>query len=187
MEEIYLARVDSARMRYTEADVRFMTGMIHHHAQAIEMSALAPDHTANPRIHTLARRITNAQRDEIATMRRWLHDRDLPAPPPMEEMAAHAAMGHAQMQGMSMPGMLTPEQMQSLRQAHGDAFDRLFLTLMIQHHRGAMSMVKELFATDGAGQDEEVFKFASDVQVDQATEVARMEGMLSALQLDAVP
>jgi uncharacterized protein (DUF305 family) len=184
MEEIYLARLDSARTRFTEADVRFMTRMIHHHAQAIEMAELVPERTSNPQIRTLAGRIINAQNDEIAIMRRWLQDRDQPVPPSPAEMAAHAAMGHGTAHPMDMPGMATPAQLQALRDARGTAFDRLFLTLMIDHHQGAVTMVHELFATDGAGQDEEVFKFASDAQVDQGTEVARMKAMLAALPGD---
>jgi uncharacterized protein (DUF305 family) len=158
--------------------VDFMTGMIGHHAQALVMSALAPTHGASATIQTLAARITNSQKDEIAIMQRWLRDREQTVPEVHIDgtnMMVHGA-GH----GM-MPGMLTPEQMDQLDEARGGEFDRLFLTLMIQHHRGAVSMVRELFATDGAGQDEAVFKFASDVQVDQTTEVARMERMLAAL------
>ena len=181
MEEIYLARLDSARMRFTEADVRFMTRMIHHHAQAVEMAELVPERTSNAQIRTLAGRIINAQNDEMTIMRRWLEDRRQPVPPSPTEMAAHAAMGHGTAHPMDMPGMATPAQLQALRDARGTAFDRLFLTLMIDHHKGAVTMVHELFATDGAGQDEEVFKFASDAQVDQGTEVARMEAMLEAL------
>jgi uncharacterized protein (DUF305 family) len=175
-EAIFRARVDSARGRYTDADVLFMTGMIHHHAQAIEMSRMAPDHTTDPTIHTLAARIINAQRDEIATMQRWLRDRDQPVP------ELHVSDAGVMVHGgdhMHMPGMLTPAQIGELRAARGDAFDRLFLTLMIQHHNGAVEMVHTLFATDGAGQDEDVFRFASDVQVDQITEVRRMRLMLA--------
>ncbi len=80
-----------------------------------------------------------------------------------------------------MPGMLTPAQMSQLEAARGPEFDRLFLTFMIQHHRGAVAMVKQLFGTPGAAQDETVFKFANDVNVDQTTEIARMERMLAAL------
>lgn len=184
LEAIYRARIDSARMRFTAADVRFMTGMISHHAQALVMSRLAPSREASASIRTLAARIINAQNDEIATMQRWLRDRNQPVPEVHGEGTmpmAHGA-GHA-----SMPGMLTPEQMAELEQARGAAFDRLFLTYMIQHHRGAVAMVRELFSTDGAGQDEEVFKFASDAQVDQDTEIARMELMLEALPPSAGP
>ena len=186
LEAIYRARTDSARMRFSEADVRFMTPMIGHHAQALVMSAMAPTHGASPTIRTLAARITNAQRDEIETMQRWLRDRGQPVPEVHIEgthLMLHGA-GHA----MQMPGMLTQEQLDELDRARGAEFDRLFLTSMIQHHRGAVVMVHELFNTDGAGQDEEVFKFASDVQVDQTTEIARMESMLSALpQAGRVP
>jgi uncharacterized protein (DUF305 family) len=179
IEALYRARQDSLRMRYTTADVDFMTGMIGHHAQALVMSALAPTHGAGPSIRTLAARITNSQQDEIAIMQRWLRDRDQTVPE--VHIDGTNLMIHGAEHAMMMPGMLTPEQMHQLEQAHGVEFDRLFLTLMIQHHRGAVTMVRDLFATDGAGQDEAVFKFASDVQVDQTTEVARMERMLAAL------
>lgn len=182
IEAIFRARQDSARMRFTEADVHFMTGMIAHHAQALVMAAMAPTHGASPAIRTLAARIYNAQEDEIATMQRWLRDRGQPVP------EVHADGGHVVVHGahhhMDMPGMLTPEQLETLDRARGPEFDRLFLTFMIEHHRGAVIMVRELFATDGAGQDAEIFRFASDVQVDQTTEIARMERMLSALAAD---
>ncbi|MHB1167815.1 MAG: DUF305 domain-containing protein [Longimicrobiales bacterium] len=187
IEALYRARVDSARSRFTEADVEFMTGMIHHHAQAIEMSQLAPTHAASESIRTLAARIINAQQDEIATMQRWLRDRGQPVPE-VHRMDDGRAMVHApDMQHggghdhTMMPGMLTEAELASLRAAHGVAFDRLFLQLMIRHHQGAVTMVQDLFATDGAGQDEDVFRFATDVHVDQRTEVARMERMLDAM------
>jgi uncharacterized protein (DUF305 family) len=170
-----IARTDSLRRPYTEADIRFMTDMIGHHSQAITMSGWAPSHGADASIQTLAARIVNAQQDEIATMRQWLSERSQPVPQPDSGMAGH------QMHAMLMPGMLTPEQMRQLDQARGPAFDRLFLTSMIQHHRGAVSMVEALFATPGAARDETVFKFANDVNVDQSTEIARMETMLAAL------
>ena len=181
-EDLYLARLDSARMRFTDADVAFMTNMIHHHAQAIEMAELVPGRAAHPQMPTLAGRIINAQNDEIATMRRWLEERGLPLPLTAAEMASHAAMGHGAAHPADMPGMATPEQMAALRASRGAEFDRLFLTLMIDHHEGAVTMVKELFATDGAAQDDVVFKFASDAQVDQSTEIARMRLMLEAMQ-----
>lgn len=165
LEAIYLARMDSVRMTFSPADVRFMTGMIGHHAQAIEMAGLAESHGASPAIVVLAARVINAQKDEIAAMEQWLKARGQPLP-----VAGHA---HAH-----MPGMLTPEQMRELDAARGQAFDRLFLRYMIQHHNGAVTMVHELFRTDGAAQNEAVFKLASDIQVDQITEVARMELML---------
>jgi uncharacterized protein (DUF305 family) len=179
LEAIYRARTDSARMRFTEADVRFMTDMIGHHAQALVMAALVPTHGASPEIRTLAARIINAQEDEIATMQQWLRDRNQPVPE--VHVMGTTLMVHGADHARHMPGMLSAEQMQELDRARGGEFDRLFLTFMIQHHRGAVTMVHELFATDGAGQDEEVFKFASDVQVDQATEIARMELMLQSL------
>jgi uncharacterized protein (DUF305 family) len=170
-----IARTDSLRRPYTEADIRFMSDMIGHHAQAITMAGWAPTHGADPSIRTLAARIVNAQQDEIASMRQWLRERNQPVPEPDSGMAGH------HMHPMLMPGMLTPEQMAQLDQARGPAFDRLFLTSMIQHHRGAVSMVDALFNTPGAGRDETVFKFANDVSVDQSTEIARMESMLAAL------
>lgn len=197
LEAIYKARTDSARTRFNEADVRFMTDMIHHHAQALVMAGFAPSHGASPTIQTLAARIINAQKDEIATMERWLRDRGQPVPEiHVEETAAaeggdeHAmhsdhmthGAGHDSTHAADhlMPGMLTPEQMRELGAARGPEFDRLFLTYMIQHHQGAVTMVDELFATDGAAQDPLTFKLASDVQVDQRTEIDRMEKMLSA-------
>ena len=179
IEALFRARQDSARMRFTAADVDFMTGMIHHHAQALHMTRLAIPHGASPQVQTLAARITNAQRDEIALMQQWLRDRDQPIPKVHvtdSEVAVHGP-GHAH----DMPGMLTPDQLRELEAARDAAFDRTFLTLMIQHHRGAVTMVHELFATDGAAQDEEAFRIASDVQVDQITEIARMESMLEAM------
>ena len=162
-----------------------MSGMIGHHAQAIVMSAWAPSHGANPAVSRLAERIINAQRDEITTMQQWLRDRLQPVPDaqPMKMDAMHdmAGMSMSSMSNALMPGMLTDAQMKALDAAHGKIFDQLFLTFMIQHHRGATSMVKDLFGTDGAAQDETVFKFASDVNVDQTTEIARMELMLVTL------
>jgi uncharacterized protein (DUF305 family) len=160
-------RADSLRRPYTEADIAFMTHMMGHHAQAVRIAGLAPSHGAGPAVRRLAERIANAQVDEIATMRQWLQDRGREGLP-----AAHA---------MQMPGTLTEQQMEHLDAARGEAFDRLFLTSMIQHHRGALAMVRELFAVPGAGRDETVFKFASDVSADQSTEIARMETMLATL------
>ncbi len=178
LEAIYWARLDSARTRFTPADVHFMTGMISHHGQALVMAGMASTHGASESVLTLAARIINAQRDEIATMQQWLRDRGQPAP------TVVVTKGRMMIEGghpMQMPGMLTDEQMGELDRARGVEFDRLFLVSMIQHHRGAVTMVHDLFATDGAGQDEAVFKFASDVQVDQSTEIARMERLLAAL------
>ena len=172
------ARADSARYPYTEADVRFMTGMIGHHSQAIVMAGWAPGHGASASVRTLAERIVNAQQDEIATMQQWLRDRRRPVP---EAAGATSTATHGPGHEMSMPGMLTHAQLKELDQAEGPEFDRLFLTFMIQHHRGAVSMVKDLFGSYGAAQDETVFKFANDVNVDQSTEIARMERMLAGL------
>ena len=175
------AQADSVRHAYTPADVDFMTHMIGHHAQAIAMSRWAPTHGASPAVQRLAKRIINAQVDEIATMQNWLRDRLKPVPDatPMGMKMTMNGVEHV----MLMPGMLTEEQMKQLDAARGPEFDRLFLTDMIQHHSGAVSMVRDLFASYGAGQDEIVFKFASDVNVDQTTEIARMEKMLAGLTL----
>jgi uncharacterized protein (DUF305 family) len=156
-----------------------MSHMIGHHAQAIVMSGWAPTHGASPSVRTLAERIINAQQDEIATMQRWLGDRRQPVPQAGDTgmKMSMAGAGHT----MLMPGMLTPEQMQQLDRAKGSEFDHQFLTFMIQHHRGAVTMVQDLFGTPGAARDETVFKFANDVSVDQSTEIARMETMLAAL------
>jgi uncharacterized protein (DUF305 family) len=175
------ARADSARHPWTAADAQFMTHMIGHHAQAIIMANWAPTHDASPSIRVLAARIINAQQDEIATMQRWLRDRRQPVPEAVPGMKmVMDGVEHV----MLMPGMLTDAQMAELDRARGKDFDRLFLTYMIQHHRGATSMVSELFNTFGAGQDETVFKFASDVNVDQTTEIARMQRMLFALMIE---
>jgi uncharacterized protein (DUF305 family) len=177
------ARADSLRYPYTAADVQFMSHMIGHHAQALVMAGWAPSHGANPEVLRLADRIINAQNDEITIMQQWLRDRRQPVPEarpgPMKMMMMMNGMEHE----MLMPGMLTDAQMKELDQARGKEFDRLFLRDMIQHHRGAVSMVNDLFATNGAAQDETVFKFANDVQVDQSTEIARMEKMLAFLTL----
>lgn len=170
-------RTDSLRRPYTEADIRFMGDMIYHHAQAIRIAGWAPTHEASPAVQRLAERIVNAQHDEIATMDQWLSDRGQPVPDPASG-SGHSMPGHSM---HMMPGMLTEAQMQQLDQARGETFDSLFLTFMIQHHRGAVSMVRDLFATRGAARDELVFKFANDVNVDQSTEIARMERMLAAL------
>lgn len=182
------ARADSARYPYTRADIDFMTGMIAHHSQAIVMSRWAPTHGANSSVQLLASRIINAQQDEIATMQQWLRDRQQPVPDGQYHggMDMKMDMGNSSMKmdgsehTALMPGMLTDAQMKQLDAARGAEFDRLFLTFMIQHHRGAIAMVKQLFDTYGAGQDELVFKFATDANVDQTTEIARMQRMLVA-------
>jgi uncharacterized protein (DUF305 family) len=173
-----IAAVDSLRRTVTPADVEFMSMMIGHHAQAIQMSEMAATHDAGPEVRVLAARIINAQHDEIATMQRWLRDHGKPVP---AVEPGYRMVMDGQEHVMLMPGMLSPEQMAALDSARGPAFDRLFLTGMIQHHRGAMSMVEELFRHDGAGQEDVIFKFASDVNVDQTTEVERMRKMLFAM------
>jgi len=178
LDALYRARTDSARRRFTEADVHFVTGMIGHHAQALVMAGLAPTHGASPSVATLCARIINAQNDEIARMQQWLRDRGQPVPE--VRITGTTLMVHGPEHLMHMPGMLTPEQMRELDEARGPDFDRLFLTYMIQHHRGAVTMVRDLFGTDGAAQGDVLFKIASDIQVDQTTEIARMERMLEA-------
>ncbi|HET6760614.1 MAG TPA: DUF305 domain-containing protein [Gemmatimonadaceae bacterium] len=175
------AMADSARLPYTEADVHFMSAMIGHHAQAIVMANWGPTHGASASVLRLAERIINAQDDEIATMQRWLRDRLKPVPE--ARPTGMKMMMNGVEHEMLMPGMLTEAQMKQLDQARGPEFDRLFLTFMIQHHRGAVAMVKQLFDSYGAGQDETVFKFATDVNVDQATEIERMQKMLVSLTL----
>ncbi|MCH8123989.1 MAG: DUF305 domain-containing protein [Bacteroidetes bacterium] len=180
LEALYWARKDSARTLFTDADVEFMTGMIGHHAQALIMAGLAPTHGANTQIQTLCARIINAQQDEIATMQQWLRSRGQPVPEVQitgTTLIVHGAGEHV----TRMPGMLTEKQIHELDDSQGADFDRLFLTYMIQHHRGATVMVDELFSKDGAGQDELAFKLASDINVDQITEIARMERMLRIL------
>ena len=176
------ARADSIRRPYTQADVYFVSGMIDHHSQAILMAGWSRSHGAGHEVRTLSERIINAQQDDITLMRRWLRDRRqlVPAGSPRGMQMIVDGVAHP----MLMPGMLTDDQLDQLDRARGEAYDRLFLTFMIQHHQGAVTMVKELFSTPGAGQDETVFKLASDVNVDQTTEIARMQKMLSELALE---
>ncbi|CAN5628921.1 DUF305 domain-containing protein [soil metagenome] len=183
LEALFRARTDSARMRFTDADVRFMNLMIHHHAQALQLARLAPDRAGSESIRTLAARIINGQTDEIATMQRWLSDRGQ-AVPELHIMGDNVMVhggGHGDHDMSAMPGMLSSDQIAQLARTRGTAFDRLFLTLMIEHHRGAVTMVHDLAGSDGAMQDEDAFRLAADVQVDQATEIARMERMLAAM------
>ena len=155
-----------------------MSGMIPHHAQAIVMAGWAPTHGASPAVLTLCSRIINSQRDEIHLMQTWLRDRNQPVPQPDSSGTVMMDMNGMRMP-MVMPGMLTPEQMKELNAAHGQDFDRLFLQFMIQHHHGAVSMVQDLFATNGAAQDLIVFKLATGINADQTTEIARMQRMLA--------
>ena len=170
------ARADSVRLPYTAADIHFMSGMISHHAQAIKMAKWAPTHGASPAVVRLSERIATSQADEIVFMQSWLRDRRQPVPEP-DPAGMKMKMGDSE-HVMLMPGMLTPEQMAQLDAARGKEFDKLFLTFMIQHHQGAITMVRELFSAHGAGQDESVFQFANDVEIDQEAEIARMRQML---------
>jgi uncharacterized protein (DUF305 family) len=162
-----------------------MQGMIMHHAQAVEMTALIESHTRTKDLRTLGARISHSQSDEIKFMKRWLAARGESLSPPMMEMPGMSMPGmdmssHATHAGhkMLMPGMLTEAQMEALRNAKGAEFDRLFLTGMIQHHGGALIMVKDLFDTAGAGQDAELFNFATDVDSGQRAEIRIMQTML---------
>jgi uncharacterized protein (DUF305 family) len=177
---------------YVPADVKFVQGMIVHHAQAVVMSDWAPTHGARPDLQILCKRIALSQRDEITMMQQWLQDRHLATPDPLHMLPAnHAAAqdtSRMDMDGMDMDshpmlmtGMLTPEQMRQLDSARGPAFDRLFLTGMIQHHQGALDMVATLFATPGAGQQADLFGFATDVDAGQRAEMARMQAMLKTI------
>ena len=158
----------------SSADVQFMQGMIVHHAQAVEMTALIASRTENKDLRSLGARISSSQSDEIKFMKRWLAVRGDPVSPAMPEMAAM----DMSKQPMLMPGMLTPNQMEALKKAKGAEFDQLFLTGMIQHHNGALIMVKDLFDTAGSGQDAELFNFATDVDSGQRAEIRIMQTML---------
>jgi len=187
----------SAGPQYTEADVAFMRDMIMHHAQAVQMTAMVADRAASAEVRQLAQRIERSQDDEIAFMRRWLTRRGEEAPPvPMamhdaaggdqadhaaHDHEAHQASHHAMEDHSEMAGMLSPAQLDALAAASGEAFDRLFLESMIFHHEGAITMVDELFAAPNAGQETEMFDFASHVESDQAIEIARMQRLLTQL------
>ena len=173
------ARKDSVRRPYTAADIEFMSGMIGHHAQAVQMAKWAESHNASKAVTIFCGRVATAQTAEIGLMQQWLAERRQPVPD-ADPRGMKMDMGGTT-HFMAMPGMLTDEQMKQLDASRGIEFDRLFLTFMVQHHRGAIQMVDKLFGTPGAGQDEIVFKFANDVQVDQSTEIDRMMQMLEAL------
>jgi uncharacterized protein (DUF305 family) len=160
------------------ADVQFMQGMIMHHAQAVEMTALIESHTTNKDLRTLGARISHSQSDEINFMKRWLAARGAPLSLPMPDMPNMDKSMDMSAHQMLMPGMLTPKQMDALKKAKGEEFDRLFLTGMIQHHNGALIMVKDLFDTAGAGQDAELFNFTTDVDSGQRAEIRIMQTML---------
>lgn len=180
LEELYWARKDSARMSFTKADVKFMTGMIAHHAQALIMSRMAPSHGARPSLQTLASRIINSQKDEIASMQQWLRERNQPVPHISFDGINMTIMldGQPFTSYRKMRGVLSQQQLEKLSQAHGKAFDQLFLKQMIEHHAGAVFMVENLFATDGAAQGDAAFRLATNIQVDQRTEIERMRQML---------
>jgi len=162
----------------SRADVDFMQGMIMHHSQAVEMTALISSHTEDKDVRAIGAKISSSQADEIRMMQRWLAAR-----------GQATSMGMAGMAGMDMsgntmplmPGMLSAEQMEALRKAHGTEFDRLFLSGMIQHHGGALAMVKDLFNNAGAGQDAEIFDFATDVDNSQRAEIRIMQKLLEEL------
>jgi uncharacterized protein (DUF305 family) len=169
---------------YTKADVEFMQGMMGHHAQAIVMANMAPTHASNAQVKLFCQKVLRSQRDEIELMSEWLKDRG-------ETVPDTSAMAHGDMKmdmdmdmggkPMLMPGMLTPEQMAELGRAQGTAWDTLFLKDMIQHHTGALTMVATLFDSPGAGQQPEIFGYATGVDNDQRAEIGRMQGMLTTI------
>jgi len=199
LEEIYWQRIENSRMNFTQADIDFMTDMIAHHAQALIMSRLAPENDASRTVQTLASRIINAQGDEIRFMQNWLRDRGQPAPEVHidglelmihmpEEDGHHGHHGHDAMHDHSdMPGMLSQEQLEELEAAKGSEFDRLFLKYMIEHHKGAIIMVDQLFSADGAALDREAFDLASGINAEQETEINRMRSMLEEMGESAAP
>jgi uncharacterized protein (DUF305 family) len=172
---------------YTAADVRFMQGMIGHHAQALAMTALIPTRSSRQDIRMLGQRIEVSQKDEIAMMQQWLRDRHQKVPARDAQPGTQTMAGHSMnMPGMAMsdtlmPGMLTSEQLTELAKTTGNEFDKLFLADMIRHHEGALVMVKSLLGTTGSGQEAEVFRFASEVDTDQRAEIARMNALLDTL------
>lgn len=185
LEALYMARIESAASEHHPADARFMVGMIAHHAQALTMTSFAPTAGGSESIRTLCARIFVSQRDEIQLMQSWLADRGLDLPTvnlETGEVEAGHYRGHhgerAAAHALHAPGMLSDWQMEQLGRARGGEYDRLLLEYMIMHHEGAVTMVEELFATDGAALDDTVFRLASDIQVDQRSEISRMKGML---------
>ncbi|HXG69409.1 MAG TPA: DUF305 domain-containing protein [Gemmatimonadaceae bacterium] len=169
-------RAANARPTHVAADVRFMQHMIRHHSQALEMTALVPARTRRPDFLLLSERIEVSQRGEIALMTRWLQKHNAP-------VAAIGASGdHSQAGHDHMPGMLSQDELAGLGKASGAPFEQQFLTLMIRHHEGALVMVDQLFAAPGAAQNSEIFRFASDVDSDQRTEIRRMRALLAAAQ-----
>jgi uncharacterized protein (DUF305 family) len=170
---------DLSKVRHTDADAQFMRGMMMHHAQALEMTALRPTRSNADDLRLLALRIEISQADEIAMMKDWLKARGLPVDDPHAHHGAAADSAPAASDHMQlMPGMLTPAEMARLAGANGVEFERLFLELMIKHHDGALVMVRDLFASADAAQESDVFAFASEVEADQAAEIGRMAAML---------
>jgi uncharacterized protein (DUF305 family) len=165
------ANTTGTLLKASPADIDFMQGMIMHHAQAVEMTALIPSHTDDPAVRALGERISLSQSDEIKFMQHWLQARNESTEMPMAPGTDMASMP-------LMPGMLSPAQMDALRHAHGAEFDHLFLTGMIQHHGGALVMVKDLFNQPGSGQDAQLFTFATDVDNTQRAEIRIMQKML---------
>jgi uncharacterized protein (DUF305 family) len=161
-------------------NIEFMQGMIMHHAQAVEMTSLIESHTQNKDIALIGERIRKSQVDEMLFMKRWLQSQGVPASAaPSEDEKSRSQSHHGAAEMMLMPGMLSPKQMEDLKKATGAEFDRLFLSGMIQHHQGALMMVNDLFATPGAGQDAELFNFASDVDSGQRAEIKSMKTLLN--------
>lgn len=179
-EELYWSRVNSAKMDYTEADVKFMTHMIGHHAQALVMSKLVPSRSSSEQVKILARRIINGQTDEIESMSRWLRERGEKVPE-LKMEGINLWINGILSGKMDMAGMLSQEQLEQLKAAKGNRFDHLFLKYMIGHHKGAVLMVNQLLETGRAAQEEAAFKLASGINADQQTEIARMQRMLEAL------
>jgi uncharacterized protein (DUF305 family) len=175
LEALFRARLAEDRARFTVADVRFMTDMIAHHGQALHMARLVPARGADRGVQGLAARILVGQQDEIVVMQQWLRERGQPVPSEEARPGEHAHH-HA-----PMAGMLTQAQIEELERARGREFDRLFLTYMIEHHRGAITMVDALLASDGAAQDPVVFRLAADIHAEQTAEIGRMQRMLLAL------
>lgn len=175
----WLLKAGGNRPPFGKADIAFMQGMIHHHAQAVLMAGWAPSHGASPSMRELCERIVVSQRDEIAFMQRWLRERNLEVP---DADGAHDMMIMPGMESMRMPGMLNAQQLAQLDSARGETYDRLFLQYMIMHHQGALKMVDDLFGSEGAAQDDAIFKFATDVNADQTAEIDRMSRMLAAMK-----
>jgi uncharacterized protein (DUF305 family) len=178
-------QADSVRRSFTNADVHFMSGMIPHHAQAVLIAGWAPSHAARADIRAFCERVVVGQGDEIAIMQTWLRDRGLPVP---AANSTHLRMKMGDMEhDMLMPGMLTPEELAQLDSARGPRFDRLFLTFMIRHHQGAITMVEELLASSGAAQDDLIIKLANDIFADQTTEIERLKTILAAMPSSGTP